>query len=98
MDERNHVIANIPVREGLEERYGAHVNVATDLCTLTHIDTDCLVDHTQHICCTRTRFILFTMFKVCCPLTGLAVQLCGGGCFLSSLYILSCTSTIPGSD
>ena len=29
MDKRNWVIANIPVRKGLEERYGAHVNVAT---------------------------------------------------------------------
>ena len=28
MDERNQVIANIPVRKGLEERYCVHINVA----------------------------------------------------------------------
>ena len=28
MDERNWVIADIPVRKGLEERYCVHVNVA----------------------------------------------------------------------
>ena len=31
MDEYNRVIANIPVRKGLEERYGVHINVATDI-------------------------------------------------------------------
>ena len=30
MEECNWVIANIPVRKGLEERYCVHVNVATD--------------------------------------------------------------------
>ena len=30
MDERNWVIADIPVRKGLEERYCVHVNAATD--------------------------------------------------------------------
>ena len=30
MDKLNWVIANIPVRKGLEERYGAHVNVASE--------------------------------------------------------------------
>ena len=34
MDKRNWVIANIPVRKGLEERYGAHVNVASDFVQL----------------------------------------------------------------
>ena len=29
MDERHWVIANIPVRKGLEERYCVHVNVAS---------------------------------------------------------------------
>ena len=29
MDKRNWVIANIPVRKGLEERYCVHVNIAS---------------------------------------------------------------------
>ena len=31
MDECNQVIANIPVRKGLEERYCVHINVASDV-------------------------------------------------------------------
>ena len=30
MDKRNWVIANIPVRKGLEERYSVHINVSSD--------------------------------------------------------------------
>ena len=30
MDDRNRVIADIPVRKGLEERYCVHVNAASE--------------------------------------------------------------------
>ena len=47
MDKRYQVIANIPVRKGLEEKYGAHVNVATV--------TDYRVIHLFSCACYRER-------------------------------------------
>ena len=41
MDERNWVIADIPVRKGLEERYCVHVNAATDRVSLSRVDFHC---------------------------------------------------------